>query len=103
MIVKTVFIVKKEQLPIEENVNIVRWIVKIYKVNHHNIEKKTNKTTDLKLTISAIRWRKWGCMFKYRVKFTDDNTAEVTASRDTIILLETLIRYGIVKKITVKS
>ena len=42
-------------------------------------------------------------MFKYRVKFTDDNTAEVTASRDTIILLETLIRYGIVKKITVKS
>ena len=37
-------------------------------------------------------------MFKYRVKFTDDNTAEVTASRDTIILLETLIRYGIVKK-----
>ena len=58
MIVKTVFIVKIEQLPIEENVNIVRWIVKIYKVNHHNIEKKTNKTTDLKLTISAIRWRK---------------------------------------------
>ena len=55
MIVKTVFIVKMEQLPIEENVNIVRWIVKIYKVNHHNIEKKTNKTTDLKLTISAIR------------------------------------------------
>ena len=49
MIVKTVFIVKKEQLPIEENVNIVRWIVKIYKVNHHNIEKKTNETTDLKL------------------------------------------------------
>ena len=47
MIVKTVFIVKKEQLPIEENVNIVRWIVKIYKVNHHNIEKKTNKTTVL--------------------------------------------------------
>ena len=46
MIVKTVFIVKKEQLPIEENVNIVRWIVKIYKVNHHNIEKKTNETTD---------------------------------------------------------
>ena len=38
-------------------------------------------------------------MFKYRVKFTDDNTAEVTASRDTIILLETLIKYGIVKKI----
>ena len=38
-------------------------------------------------------------MFKYRVKFTDDNTAEVTASRDTIILLETLIRYGIVKKL----
>ena len=47
MIVKTVFIIKKEQLPIEENVNIVRWIVKIYKVNHHNIEKKTNKTTVL--------------------------------------------------------
>ena len=38
-------------------------------------------------------------MFKYRVKFTDDNTAEVTASRDTIILMETLIRYGIVKKL----
>ena len=31
-------------------------------------------------------------------EITDDNTAEVTASRDTIILLETLIRYGIVKK-----
>lgn len=42
-------------------------------------------------------------MFKYRVKFTDGNTAEVTANRDTIILLETLIRYGIVKKITAKS
>ena len=42
-------------------------------------------------------------MFKYRVKFTDGNTTEVTASRDTIILLETLIRYGIVKKITAKS
>ena len=42
-------------------------------------------------------------MFKYRVKFTDGNTAEVTSSRDTVILLETLIRYGIVKKITVKS
>ena len=47
MIVKTVFIVKMEQLLIEENVNIVLWIVKIYKVNHHNIEKKTNKTTVL--------------------------------------------------------
>ena len=52
MIVKTVFIVKKEQLPIEENVNIVQWIVKIYKVNHHNIEKKTNKTT-----VSLDDWR----------------------------------------------
>ena len=50
MIVKTVFIVKKEQLPIEENVNIVRWIVKIYNVNHHNTEKKTNKTTDSTLS-----------------------------------------------------
>ena len=38
-------------------------------------------------------------MFNYRVKFTDGNTAEVAASRDTIILMETLIRYGIVKKI----
>ena len=46
MIVKTIFIVKMEQLPIEENVNIVWWIVKIYKVNHRNIEKKTNRTTD---------------------------------------------------------
>lgn len=42
-------------------------------------------------------------MFKYIVKFTDGSTAEVTASRDTIILLETLIKYGIVKRITVKS
>ena len=42
-------------------------------------------------------------MFKYRVKFTDGNTVEVTGSRDTIILLETLIRYGIIKKITAKS
>ena len=42
-------------------------------------------------------------MFKYRVKFADGNTSEVTGSRDTIILLETLIRYGIVKKITTKS
>ena len=42
-------------------------------------------------------------MFKYKVKFTDGNEVEVTASRDTIILLETLIKYGIVKKITAKS
>ena len=42
-------------------------------------------------------------MFKYRVKFTDGNTAEVAASRDTIILLETLIKYGIIKKITLKT
>ena len=42
-------------------------------------------------------------MFKYKVKFTDGDTVEVTASRDTIILLETLIKYGIVKKITAKS
>lgn len=42
-------------------------------------------------------------MFKYRVKFTDGNTAEVTASRDTIVLLETLIKYGIIKRITAKS
>ena len=38
-------------------------------------------------------------MFKYRVKFTDGNTVEVTSNRDTLILLETLIRYGIVKKL----
>ena len=42
-------------------------------------------------------------MFIYRVQFVYGETAEVLASRDTIILLETLIRYGIVKKITVKS
>ena len=42
-------------------------------------------------------------MFIYRLQFEDGKRAEVTASRDTIILLETLIRYGIVKKITVKS
>ena len=68
MIVKTEFIVKIEQLLMEENVNIVRWIVKIYKVNHHNIEKKTNKTTDLKLTISARRWRKRGKNDTGRIK-----------------------------------
>ena len=42
-------------------------------------------------------------MFKDKVKFTYGNTAEVTSSRDTVILLETLIKYGIVKKITEKS
>ena len=42
-------------------------------------------------------------MFRYKGKFTDGNTVEVTGSRDTIILLETLIRYGIIKKITAKS
>lgn len=42
-------------------------------------------------------------MFIYRLRFTDGSTAEVTASRDTIILLETLIKYGIIKRITVKS
>ena len=42
-------------------------------------------------------------MFTYRVRFTDGNTAEVTASRDTTILLEVLKKYGVVKKITVKS
>ena len=42
-------------------------------------------------------------MFIYRLKFADGSTAEITASRDTIVLLETLIKYGIVKRITVKS
>lgn len=42
-------------------------------------------------------------MFKYRVKFADGNTAEVTASRDTLMLMEVLIKYGIIKRITVKS
>ena len=59
--------------------------------------------TSLSIFKRQLIIRKRGIMFKYRVEFTDDNTAEVTASRDTIILMETLIRYGIVKKITVKS
>ena len=42
-------------------------------------------------------------MFIYRLRFIDGSTAEVTASRDTIVLLETLIKYGIIKRITVKS
>lgn len=42
-------------------------------------------------------------MFIYRLKYLDGSTAEVTASRDIIILLETLIKYGIIKRITVKS
>lgn len=42
-------------------------------------------------------------MFIYRLKFADGSTAEVTSSRDTITLLEVLIKYGIVKRITVKS
>ena len=44
-------------------------------------------------------------MFIYRLKlkFADGSTAEVTASRDTLMLMEVLIKYGIVKKITVKS
>lgn len=42
-------------------------------------------------------------MFIYRLQFEDGNTAEVTASRDTTILLEVLKKYGVVKKITVKS
>lgn len=42
-------------------------------------------------------------MFTYRLQFVDGKRAEVTSSRDTLILLETLIKYGIVKKITVKS
>ena len=42
-------------------------------------------------------------MFIYRLKYLDGSTAEVTASRDTIILLETLIKYGIIKRITAKS
>lgn len=42
-------------------------------------------------------------MFIYRLQFKDGKRAEVTASRDALILLEVLIKYGIVKKITVKS
>jgi hypothetical protein len=42
-------------------------------------------------------------MFIYRLRFIDGSTAEVTSSRDTIALLEVLIKYGIVKRITAKS
>lgn len=42
-------------------------------------------------------------MFIYRLKYLDGSTAEVTASRDTLMLMEVLIKYGIIKRITVKS
>lgn len=42
-------------------------------------------------------------MFIYRLKYADGSTAEVTASRDTLMLMEVLIKYGIIKRITVKS
>ena len=42
-------------------------------------------------------------MFVYKLQFTDGKIADVTSSRDTLILLEVLIKYGVVKKITVKS
>ena len=94
MIVKTVFIVKKEQLPIEENVNIVRWIVKIYKVNHHNIEKKANKTTVLlvKYGGDTMEEKKIGKLYELLERAEREQDAEAAAAlRWAIFKLESRI------------
>lgn len=63
-----------------------------------------NKTTDLKLyhigyTVEKERKRK---MFKLRVQYLDGQVNDVVADNNTLVLLETMMRYGIIARLTCK-
>ena len=41
-------------------------------------------------------------MFKLRVQYLDGQVNDVVADRNTLVLLDTMIRYGIIARLTCK-
>ena len=51
------------------------------------------------VTVAASEERK---MFKLRVQYVDGQVNDVVADNNTLVLLETMMRYGIIARLTCK-
>lgn len=52
-------------------------------------------------TLENMKWRERR-MFKLKVQYLDGKVNDVVADNNTLVLLETMIRYGIIARITCK-
>ena len=57
------------------------------------------KADHIGYTVEKVRIRK---MFKLRVQYLDGQVNDVVADNNTLVLLETMMRYGIIARITCK-
>ena len=60
---------------------------------------KPNKHRATAVTVAESEERK---MFKLRVQYLDGQVNEVMADNNTLVLLETMMRYGIIARLTCK-
>ena len=58
-----------------------------------------NKADLTGYTVEKVRKRK---MFKLRVQYLDGQVNDVVADNNTLVLLETMMRYGIIARLTCK-
>ena len=52
-------------------------------------------------TLESMKWRERK-MFKLRVQYLDGQVNDIVADNNTLVLLETMMRYGIIARLTCK-
>ena len=57
------------------------------------------KADHIGYTVEKVRKRK---MFRLRVQYLDGQVNDVVADNNTLVLLETMMRYGIIARLTCK-
>ena len=62
------------------------------------IGRNNNKADHIGYTVEKVRKK----MFKLRVQYLDGQVNDVAADSNTLVLLETMMRYGIIARITCK-
>ena len=74
----------------------------VYAKDIHQLPKKyinNNIADHIGYTVEKVRKRK---MFKLRVQYIDGQVNDVVADNNTLVLLETMMRYGIIARLTCK-
>ena len=61
--------------------------------------KDNNKAVHIGYTVEKARKRK---MFRLRVQYLDGQVNDVVSDNNTMVLLETMMRYGIIARLTCK-
>ena len=82
--------------------NCKHWYTNSYDFSNGDRVKITVETTKNRAGAVTTAEREERKMFKLRVQYLDGQVNDVVADNNTLVLLETMMRYGIIARLTCK-